>query len=82
MTSNSISSTELTTLVERVERIEEEIGELQADRKDVYLEAKSRGFDPRAMREIVRLRKLEPHVRAEREALRSTYKIAIGLLDD
>lgn len=80
--SNTIASDELRALVERVERIETEQKELGADKRDVYAEAKARGFDPRSMREMVRLRKMEPNVREEREALRSSYKIALDLLDD
>jgi len=82
MSSNTIASDELGTLIERVERIETEQKELATDKREVYQEAKARGFDPRQMREIVRLRKLDAVVRREREALRSTYKIAMGLLDD
>lgn len=76
---NSIAADELRLLIERIERINEEIGELQADRKDVYGEAKARGYDPRTMRAVVAMRKLEPHVRQEREALLDTYLSALGL---
>jgi uncharacterized protein (UPF0335 family) len=47
--------------------------------KDVYAEAKSRGYDTKTMRAIVRLRKMENHVRQEAEALLDTYKAALGL---
>ena len=49
------------------------------DIKDVYSEAKATGYDVKTMRQIVRLRKLESHVRQEAEALLETYKAALGL---
>ena len=52
---------------------------MQDDIKDVYAEAKARGYDPKTMRTVVRLRKMEKHVREESEALLDTYKAALGL---
>ena len=52
---------------------------LADDVKDVYAEAKSRGYDTKTIRAIVRLRKMENHVREEAEALLETYKAALGL---
>ena len=77
--SEAIAADELRLLIERVERLEEEKAALSADIKDVYAEAKARGFDTRTMREVVKLRKLERHVREEREALLDTYKAALGM---
>lgn len=77
--STSIAADELRLLIERVERLEEEKKALSDDIKDVYGEAKARGYDTRTMRECVKLRKLETHVRQEREALLDTYKAALGL---
>ena len=48
------------------------------DIRDVYAEAKSRGYDPKTMRQIVRLRKMETHDRQEMEAILDTYKAALG----
>jgi uncharacterized protein (UPF0335 family) len=76
---NSVAADELRLLIERVERVEEEIDELRADRKDVYAEAKARGYDPRTMRKVVALRKLETQVRQERRALEETYLSALGM---
>jgi uncharacterized protein (UPF0335 family) len=66
-------------LIERIERLEEEKKAIADDVKDVYSEAKSRGYDAKTMRAIVRLRKMEKHVREEAEALLDTYKAALGL---
>jgi uncharacterized protein (UPF0335 family) len=76
---NRVAADELRLLIERVERVEEEIDELRADRKDVYAEAKARGYDPRTMRKVVALRKLETQVRQERRALEETYLSALGM---
>jgi uncharacterized protein (UPF0335 family) len=75
----SIAADELRLLIERIERLEEEKKGISDDIKDVYGEAKSRGYDPKTMRTVVRLRKMENHVRQEAEALLDTYKAALGL---
>lgn len=77
--SESIAADELRLLIERIERLEEEKKAIADDIKEVYAEAKSRGYDTKTMRECVKLRKLETHVRREREALLDTYKAALGL---
>ena len=69
----------LRLLIERIERLEEEKKGIADDVKDVYLEAKATGYDPKIMRQIVRLRKMKPDDRAEMEALLDTYKAALGL---
>ena len=70
---------QLRLFIERVERLEEEKKGIADDIRDVYAEAKSQGYDAKIMRQIVRLRKLPPHDRAEMEALLDTYKAALGL---
>ena len=77
--SDNIAADQLRRLIERIERLEEEKKGISDDIKDVYLEAKSTGFDIKTMRSIVRLRKLEKHAREEAEALLETYKAALGL---
>ena len=77
--SDNIAADQLRLLIERIERLEEEKKGISDDIKDVYLEAKSTGFDIKTMRSIVRLRKLEEHAREEAEALLETYKAALGL---
>jgi uncharacterized protein (UPF0335 family) len=75
----SVAADELRLLIERIERLEEEKKGIADDVRDVYAEAKARGYDPRTMRAIVRLRKMEAHSRQEAEALLDTYKAALGL---
>ena len=69
----------LRLLIERIERLEEEKKGIGDDIKDVYAEAKATGYDPKIMRQIVRLRKLKPDDRREMEAILDTYKNALGL---
>lgn len=76
--SGTVAADELRLLIERVERLEEEKKALADDIRDVYGEAKARGYDAKTMRVIVRLRK-KTHDRQEAEALLDTYKAALGL---
>lgn len=69
----------LRLLIERIERLEEEKQGVADDVKDVYLEAKSVGYDVKIMRQIVRLRKMAPDDRREMEAILDVYKRALGL---
>jgi uncharacterized protein (UPF0335 family) len=75
----SIAADELRLLIERIERLEEEKKSFADDIRDVYAEAKARGYDAKIMRQIVRLRKMESHDRQEMEAILDTYKAALGL---
>ena len=77
--SDQIISDELMQYITRIETIEAELEEKKIDRKEVYAELKSVGYVPKTVRQIVRLRKLEEHVRQEEEALLDTYKNAVGL---
>jgi len=77
--SEAIAADELRQLIERAERIEEEKKALSDDLKDVLNEAKSRGFDVKTIRAVMRLRKMEKHHRDEAEALLETYCAALGL---
>jgi uncharacterized protein (UPF0335 family) len=79
MSEGSVAADELRLLIERIERLEEEKKAIADDVKDVYGEAKSRGYDTKTMRAIVRLRKMEKNARDEAEALLETYKAALGL---
>lgn len=69
----------LRLLIERVERLEEEKKGIADDIKDTYGEAKAVGYDAKIMRQIVRLRKMNPDDRAEMEMILDTYKAALGL---
>ncbi len=77
--SEVVAAEQLRLFIERIETLEEEKKGIADDIKDVYAEAKGTGFDTKTMRAIVRLRKMESHVRQEAEALLSTYKAALGL---
>lgn len=79
MSEGNIAADQLRLFIERIERLEEEKKGIADDIKDVYAEAKATGYDVKTMRSIVRLRKLEKHVRQEAEALLETYKAALGL---
>lgn len=70
---------QLRLFIERIERLEEERKGVADDIRDTYNEAKSQGYDAKIMRQIVRLRKMEPHDRLEMEAILDTYKAALGL---
>jgi uncharacterized protein (UPF0335 family) len=75
----NVSADMLRLLLERIERLEEEKRGVSEDIKGVYSEAKSNGFDVKVMRQIVKLRRMETHVRQEWEAVLETYKDALGL---
>lgn len=70
----------LRVFIERIEHLEEEKAALAADIREVFAEAKSAGFDTKAMRAIIRLRKQEDHERIEQEALLATYMHALGMV--
>lgn len=76
---NLVAGDELQLLVERIENMEAEKKNVAEDIKDVYLEAKSRGFDAKIIRQIVRLRAMDPDKRQEERYLVDTYASAIGL---
>jgi len=70
----------LKAFVERIERLEEEKKALADDVRDVYAEAKANGFDTKALRSIIRLRKQDVDERKEHEAILETYMHALGML--
>ena len=74
-----IDSNQLNSYFDRIERIEEEMKEMRADVREIYAEAKGNGFDPKVMRQIMRLRKMNPADRAETEFLLESYKAALGM---
>jgi uncharacterized protein (UPF0335 family) len=71
---------QLKAIIERIERLEEEKKTIADDIRDVYGEAKGNGYDVKALREIVRLRKLDANERAEQETILETYMQALGML--
>ncbi len=78
-TQDTVAAAELRQLIERVERLEEEKTALQDDIKEVMAEAKGRGYDTKAIRTIIRLRKKDPNERQEEEALVELYMNALGM---
>lgn len=76
-----ITAGQLRQYIERIERLEEEKAGLTSDIRDVYAEAKANGFDPKTMRQVVRLRKLDKADREEQETLLDLYKAALGMID-
>ncbi len=69
----------LRSFIERIERLEQEKQDLAADIREVYSEAKGVGFDPKIMRHVVRLRKLDDNDRRELEMVLDTYMHALGM---
>lgn len=78
--SHRFAKDHLKAFVERVERLEEEKKTISDDIKDIYSEAKANGFDVKAIRAVVRLRKQDVDERKEQEAILETYLHALGML--
>ncbi len=76
----SFAKDQLKSIVERVEKLEEEKKAISEDIRDVYAEAKGNGFDVKALRAIIRMRKQEPTERQEQEAILETYMHALGMI--
>jgi uncharacterized protein (UPF0335 family) len=70
---------QLKSIIERIERLEEEKKAIASDIGDIYSESKSGGYDVKALRTIIRLRKQSPDDRAAQEAVLDTYKTALGM---
>ena len=79
MVTEGVAGDQLRTIVERIERLEEEKQGIADDIKDVYAEAKGNGFDTKVLRQIVRLRKQEASERMEQEAILELYMEALGM---
>lgn len=75
----AIAVGQLRSFIERIERLEEEKKTIGDDIRDVYAELKGTGFDAKAVRTIIRLRKKEDHERQEEEAIIDLYKEALGM---
>jgi uncharacterized protein (UPF0335 family) len=76
---NSESATQLRSIIERVERLEDEKAGLAADIRDIFAEAKGNGYDVPAIRKIIKLRKQDASEREEAETILDTYLIALGM---
>lgn len=71
---------QLKSIIERIERLEEERKTISDDVRDVYAEAKGNGYDVKALRTIVRMRKQDANERAEAETILETYMQALGMI--
>lgn len=74
-----VAADRLRSLVDRIERLEEERKALASDIKDIYAEAKSAGFDVKVLRQLIRIRKQEPAEIEEQETLLDVYRRALGM---
>ena len=79
--SANTSANQLSQYIEHIERLEEEKRALMADIRDIYSEARATGFEPKIMRQIIKMRGLDKEVLAERDILLSTYRAAVGLIE-
>lgn len=77
--SSTVAAGQLRALIERIERLEEEKKTIADDIKDVYAEAKGNGFDTKAIRTIIRLRKQDQAEREEAETILDLYMAALGM---
>ena len=80
--STSFAQGQLRSLVERIERLEEEKKTISSDIKEVYAEAKAHGFDTKILRKVVALRKKEATEREEEQSMMELYMQALGMLAD
>jgi uncharacterized protein (UPF0335 family) len=71
---------QLKSIIERIERLEEEKKAISDDIRDVYAESKGNGYDVKALRMIVRMRKQDPNERQEQETILETYMQALGMI--
>lgn len=79
MAKSGFAAGQLRSLVERIERLEEEKAALTSDIREVYAEAKGQGFDTKIIRQVVRMRKLDKADRQEQEAVLDLYLSALGM---
>jgi len=75
-----VAQDQLRSIVERIERLEEEKAAIANDIKEVYAEAKGNGFDTKTLRQVVRLRKQDKAERQEQEAILDLYMHALGMV--
>ena len=75
-----MTNNQLQTIVERIEKLEDEKALIAEDIKEIYAEAKGNGFDPKIIKKVISLRKQDAAKRAEEQALLATYMDALGML--
>ena len=79
--SANTSVNQLSQYIERIERLEEEKRVLMADIRSIYSKARATGFEPKIMRQIIKMRGLDREVLAEQDILLSSYRAAVGLIE-
>lgn len=82
MADGLVAREQIRSIVERVERLEEEKKAIADDIRDVFAEAKANGFDTKVLREVIRLRKKDLAERQEQDAIRDLYLHALGMIPD
>jgi uncharacterized protein (UPF0335 family) len=75
-----VAADQIRAIIERIERQEEEKKTISDDIRDIYAEAKGNGYDVKALRTIVRMRKMDANERQEQETILDLYKQALGML--
>lgn len=80
--SGGVAAGQIKSIIERVERLEEEKTALAGDIREIYAEAKSNGYDVKVLRQIVRIRKQDTAERQEQEAILDLYLHALGMIPD
>ena len=79
--SGGVAAGQIKSIIERVERLEEEKAALAADIREIYSEAKGNGYDVKVLRQIVRIRKQDASERQEQEAILDLYLHALGMVE-
>ncbi|TIL53792.1 DUF2312 domain-containing protein [Mesorhizobium sp.] len=79
-TSQTVAAGQLRAFVERIERMNEEAKAIGDDKKEIYAEAKGTGFDTKAIKQLIRLRRMDPAARQEEESILDLYKAALGMV--
>lgn len=77
-----IPADQLRSIIERIEKLEEEKAAIGADIREVFAEAKGNGFDTKALRQVIKLRKMEVSERQEQEMVLETYLRALGMMPE
>lgn len=76
---DEIDAAQLKSFMDRIERLEEEMANIRSDIREIYAEAKDYGYDPKIMRVILRLQKLDEADRTELDELTETYRVALNV---
>lgn len=82
MSEHGVAKDQLRSIIDRIERLEEEKKTISDDISEVYAEAKGNGFDAKILRQVVRIRKIDKTERQEQEAILDLYMHALGMIPD